>query len=162
MSSSRSDLSSIKCFHLIWSEFYDFWLPLKIKLSTCLAVFFLPVEHRYWNTGCKSAQVPPTSPSPPPDFIWEFFVKLVLPKNQLKKDYFGVLPQGDNQLLNVNQLWGVDKNRVFQTFFVDFRREITEKGLSVSSFPDLTYLVPGTKQAVDQPIQWGKGTFKQK
>ena len=57
-------------------------------------------------------------------------------KIQPKKDEFQVPPQpgpqGVDQLLHVDQLWGVDKiwkkNFHFQTFFVDFRHEITEKG----------------------------------
>ena len=40
-----------------------------------------------------------------------------------------------NQLLHVDQLWGVDKNTYFfvhfQIFFVDFRSEINEKGLEL-------------------------------
>ena len=54
-------------------------------------------------------------------------------KNQLKKDKFEALPQGVDQHLHVNQLWGVNKYHFFfvnfQMFFVDFRPEITEKGL---------------------------------
>ena len=34
-----------------------------------------------------------------------------------------------DQLLHVNQLWGVDKYMFFCSFFVDFSREITEKAL---------------------------------
>ena len=58
-----------------------------------------------------------------------FFLKV---KNQPKKDKFEVPPQGVDQLLHVNQLWGVDKTTFFCSFsdvFVDFSREITEKAL---------------------------------
>ena len=55
-----------------------------------------------------------------------------LSKNQLKKDHFELPPQGVNQLLHVDLLRGEDKTMFFvlsQTFFVDFRREIIDKGL---------------------------------
>ena len=48
---------------------------------------------------------------------------LIKSKKSTQKDNFEVPPQG------VDQLWGVNKNRFFQTFFVDFSCEITEKGL---------------------------------
>ena len=54
-------------------------------------------------------------------------------KNQPKKDKSEEPLQGVDQLLNVNQLWGVDKNWKkhvhFQSFLSDFKREITEKDL---------------------------------
>ena len=53
-----------------------------------IIISFLPVEHRSWNTGCKRPQVPPPHH---PDFIWESFVKLVLPRKQTKTPRF-VLP----------------------------------------------------------------------
>ena len=48
--------------------------------TTMLLDFFLLVEQRSWNTGWKPLKFPPPPPLPP-DFIWKFFVKLVLPRN---------------------------------------------------------------------------------
>ena len=59
-------------------------------------------------------------------------------KNQPKKDDFEVPPQGVDQLVHVDQLYGVGKifKKVFfchfQTLFVDFSGEITEEGLKMT------------------------------
>ena len=53
-------------------------------------------------------------------------------KSTEKRQFWGI-PQGVDQLLHFDQLWGVDKNTFclvhFQMFFVNFSGEITEKGL---------------------------------
>ena len=62
----------------------------------------------------------------------KFAPKLWSSEKSIEKDKFKVPPQGVDQLLHVNQLWGVDTYYFFvhfQTFFVHFRRKITEKGL---------------------------------
>ena len=79
-------------------------------------------------------------------------------KNQPKKDNFEVPPQGVNQLLHVDQLWGVDKKPFFCSFSDVFCWFYPKAGQNIQHMFLLTWIKNPLIKSKNSFSIWDAGT----